>query len=202
MRASSSRRIRFARPEVLWLLLLLPLLGLAEPLGGESAACARSRASAGRRRSRGNSRTRSLRRRWLGLAYPLALDRAHSRSGRAAVGQERRDRRRGRPRPRDRHRPEPQHAGAATWPTRPRRTRWQAGAGRGTRPARAASRRRGGHRVAVVVFAAHPKVLCPLTTDYDHVRAVIEDLDGQYPPPEIRPGCDGSDIRDAHRRRH
>ena len=47
--------------------------------------------------------------------------------------------------------------------------------------------RRGGHRVAVVVFAAHPKVLCPLTTDYDHLRSVIGDLDGMYPPPEIRP---------------
>jgi Ca-activated chloride channel family protein len=48
--------------------------------------------------------------------------------------------------------------------------------------------RRGGHRVAVVVFAAHPKVLCHLTTDYDHVRAVLHELDGDFPPPEIRPG--------------
>ena len=31
--------------------------------------------------------------------------------------------------------------------------------------------KRGGHRVAVVVFAARPKLVCPLTTDYDHVRA-------------------------------
>ena len=48
---------------------------------------------------------------------------------------------------------------------------------------------RGGHRVAIVAFAAHPKVICPLTTDYDHVRAVLNDLDGIYPPPEIRPGA-------------
>jgi Ca-activated chloride channel family protein len=48
--------------------------------------------------------------------------------------------------------------------------------------------RRGGHRVAVVVFAAHPKLLCPLTTDYDHVRVVLEEIDGRYPPPECRPG--------------
>jgi len=47
---------------------------------------------------------------------------------------------------------------------------------------------RGGHRVAVVVFASHPKVLCPLTTDYDHVRFVLDEIDGQHPPPEIRPG--------------
>lgn len=48
--------------------------------------------------------------------------------------------------------------------------------------------RRGGHRVGVVVFAAHPKVLCPLTSDYDHVRTVLEDIDGDHPPRECRPG--------------
>lgn len=49
---------------------------------------------------------------------------------------------------------------------------------------------RGGHRVAVIAFAAKPKLLCPLTTDYDHARAAIEDLDGDAPPAEIRPGTD------------
>lgn len=47
--------------------------------------------------------------------------------------------------------------------------------------------RRGGHRVGVVIFAARPWLLCPLTTDYDHVREVLGDLDGEYPPAEIRP---------------
>jgi Ca-activated chloride channel family protein len=49
--------------------------------------------------------------------------------------------------------------------------------------------RRGGHRVGVVVFAARTKLVCPLTTDYDHARAVVGDLDGEYPPPEIRPAA-------------
>ncbi|MBX9581498.1 MAG: VWA domain-containing protein, partial [Gemmataceae bacterium] len=49
--------------------------------------------------------------------------------------------------------------------------------------------RRGGHRIAVVAFAARPKLLVPLTTDMDHARAAIEDLDGRFPPPELRPGA-------------
>ncbi len=47
--------------------------------------------------------------------------------------------------------------------------------------------RRGGHRVGVVVFAARSKLLCPLTTDYDHARAIVAEVDGEFPPPEIRP---------------
>lgn len=50
--------------------------------------------------------------------------------------------------------------------------------------------RRGGHRVGVVVFAAKPVVLSPLTTDYDHVRAVIEALNVKQPPLACRPGLD------------
>jgi Ca-activated chloride channel family protein len=65
-------------------------------------------------------------------------------------------------------------------------TRWQA-ARAGSLDLLEGVARRGGHRVSVVVFAAHPKVLCPLTTDYDHIRVVIGELDGKYPPPEIRP---------------
>jgi len=53
-----------------------------------------------------------------------------------------------------------------------------------------AAGRRGGHRIGVVVFAAKPLLLVPLTTDYDHVRAVVADLDGRHPPPECRPGAD------------
>lgn len=45
---------------------------------------------------------------------------------------------------------------------------------------------RGGHRVAVIIFSTRAKVLCPLTTDYDHARAMLTEIDGSYPPPEIR----------------
>ncbi len=53
--------------------------------------------------------------------------------------------------------------------------------------------KRGGHRLALVAFAARPKVACPLTHDYDHVRDVLANLDvndpafapavGSNPPP-------------------
>lgn len=69
------------------------------------------------------------------------------------------------------------------------RTRWEA-ARAGALDLLAAVERRGGHRVAVLAFAARPKLLCPLTTDYDHARAVLADLDGRFPPPEVRPGSD------------
>jgi Ca-activated chloride channel family protein len=49
---------------------------------------------------------------------------------------------------------------------------------------------RGGHRVALVVFAARPRVLCPLTHDYDHFREVVEDLAPDRLPPDIEPGDD------------
>jgi Ca-activated chloride channel family protein len=48
-----------------------------------------------------------------------------------------------------------------------------------------ALKERGGHRVALVVFAAHAKVACPLTHDYDHFREVVDGLDPDRLPPEI-----------------
>lgn len=42
---------------------------------------------------------------------------------------------------------------------------------------------RGGHRLALVVFAARPWVLCPLTHDYDHFRSALAALD----PADLRP---------------
>jgi Ca-activated chloride channel family protein len=48
-----------------------------------------------------------------------------------------------------------------------------------------ALRERGGHRVALVVFAAHAKVVCPLTHDYDHFREVADRLDAERLPPEL-----------------
>jgi Ca-activated chloride channel family protein len=41
-------------------------------------------------------------------------------------------------------------------------------------------RERGGHRLALVLFAGHAKLACPLTHDYDHVRKMIADIDGDY----------------------
>jgi Ca-activated chloride channel family protein len=49
---------------------------------------------------------------------------------------------------------------------------------------------RGGHRVAVVAFAARPVLLCPLTTDFDHARAKLNEINGKFPPPGVRPDRD------------
>jgi Ca-activated chloride channel family protein len=190
--------VRFARPDALWLLLLLPVLGLLNrwAIRRRRAAVARI----GRPAALAGQLTHPVpRRRWLGLAYPLGwvalvLGLAGPRWGKSdetgiAVG-------------RDlvvvvdlsRSMQGDDMADAAV------RTRWQA-ARAGALDLLNGIARRGGHRVAVVVFAAKPRVLCPLTTDYDHVRAVLEDIDGEYPPPEIRPGptemISGTRIGDA-----
>jgi Ca-activated chloride channel family protein len=49
---------------------------------------------------------------------------------------------------------------------------------------------RGGHRVALVVFAAHAKLLFPLTADYSHFRWALEALDADDLPPALRPRPD------------
>lgn len=49
---------------------------------------------------------------------------------------------------------------------------------------------RGGHRVGLVVFAAHAKLLFPLTGDYDHVRFAVAQLDAEAVPPALRPNAD------------
>lgn len=179
--------VRFARPELLWLLLVLPLLVLAN----HHAAVRRRRASGevGRPAAVAGLQTHPRpRRRWAGSAYPVAwvlliVGLAGPRWGKSdepgvAVG-------------RDlvlvmdlsRSMTADDMASAEA------PTRWEA-AKAGLLDLMYAVERRGGHRVAVVVFAAHPKLLVPLTTDYDHVRAVIEDIDGRLPPPEVRPGAD------------
>jgi len=48
-------------------------------------------------------------------------------------------------------------------------------------------KKRGGHRVALVVFAGRAKVACPLTHDYDHFAEVVEEIDANRRPPEIAP---------------
>lgn len=54
-----------------------------------------------------------------------------------------------------------------------------------------ALQKRGGHRAALLVFASKPKLLVPLTTDYNHLLAKLHEIDGANPPPEVRPGDDG-----------
>jgi Ca-activated chloride channel family protein len=44
---------------------------------------------------------------------------------------------------------------------------------------------RGGHRVALVVFAGRSKVLCPLTHDYDHFAETVAGLDAEHLPRDI-----------------
>lgn len=44
--------------------------------------------------------------------------------------------------------------------------------------------KRGGHRLALIVFAAHAEIVCPLTHDYDHFRFVLGELgSGKLQPP-------------------
>jgi Ca-activated chloride channel family protein len=45
---------------------------------------------------------------------------------------------------------------------------------------------RGGHRIALVVFAGRAKVICPLTHDYDHFRDAVAGL-GEEPPVDLTP---------------
>jgi Ca-activated chloride channel family protein len=45
--------------------------------------------------------------------------------------------------------------------------------------------KRGRHRIGLVAFAANALALCPLTHDYDHVRAVLAELDPAQPPPAL-----------------
>jgi Ca-activated chloride channel family protein len=47
--------------------------------------------------------------------------------------------------------------------------------------------RRGGHRLALLVFAARPQVVCPLTHDYGHFRDTLRGLDADDPLLEIGP---------------
>jgi Ca-activated chloride channel family protein len=52
--------------------------------------------------------------------------------------------------------------------------------------------RRGGHRLALVVFAARAQVICPLTHDYDHFRDSLVNLDPVDALLDIGPGPNGS----------
>jgi Ca-activated chloride channel family protein len=50
-----------------------------------------------------------------------------------------------------------------------------------------AAEKRGGHRLALVVFASRAKVLCPLTQDYDHFREALRQVDPLDPSLELGP---------------
>lgn len=50
---------------------------------------------------------------------------------------------------------------------------------------------RGGHRVALVIFAAQPQLVFPLTPDYDHFRAALAQVDANDRPPQLRPAAGG-----------
>jgi Ca-activated chloride channel family protein len=182
--------VRFARPGLLWLLLLLPALAFVNRWAWRRRRAAIARI--GRPGAVAGQLTHPVaRRRWLGLAYPLAwvllvLGVAGPRWGKSdergiAVG---------------RDLVIVIDLSRSMWADdmgdRSAPTRWEA--------ARAAAldllagiSRRGGHRVGVVVFAARAKLVCPLTTDYDHARAIIEEIDALHPPPDIRPGV-GTDV--------
>lgn len=178
--------VRFARPELLLALLVLPVFAL---LNAHAAKRRRKDSDAvGRPAALAGLQTHPrLTHRWIGLAYPLAwvalvIGLAGPRWGRSdetgvAVGRDVvlvLDLSR---------------SMLADDLSVGKDARWQAGRA-GLLDLVAAMRARGGHRVAVVVFAARPKLLVPLTTDYDHVAAVIEEIDGAHPPPDIRPGAD------------
>ncbi|HTK78760.1 MAG TPA: VWA domain-containing protein, partial [Gemmataceae bacterium] len=45
---------------------------------------------------------------------------------------------------------------------------------------------RGGHRLALVAFAARAQLVCPLTHDYEAFRTKLVALDADSPPPSVR----------------
>jgi Ca-activated chloride channel family protein len=53
---------------------------------------------------------------------------------------------------------------------------------------------RGGHRIALVVFAGRAKVVCPLTHDYDHFRDAVAGL-SEEPPVDLTPADGESGTR-------
>lgn len=179
--------VTLARADALWLFLLLPLLGLLNRFAARRRKAAV--AAIGRPAAVSGQLTHPRpARRWLGAAYPLAwalliLGVAGPRWGKSdepgvAVGRDVvvvLDLSR---------------SMLAEDMSDPKaKSRWQA-ARAGAIDLVNTMSRRGGHRVGVVVFASRPKVLCPLTTDYKHAKAVLEAVDGQFPPPECKPGAD------------
>lgn len=67
--------------------------------------------------------------------------------------------------------------------------RWKA-AQRGIHDLVAYIQPRGGHRVGLVVFAAKPWLVCPLTNDYDHFKMRLDEFSPLAPPFEVNPDKD------------
>ena len=66
----------------------------------------------------------------------------------------------------------------------------------------AGSRRPAGTGSGLVVFAAKPWIVCPLTSDYDHFRARLDEFTPNAPPPETATRAGRADRhRDRDRRR-
>ncbi|MBA4188590.1 MAG: hypothetical protein C0467_11370 [Planctomycetaceae bacterium] len=178
--------LRFARPELLWLLLLLPVFAILNRWAARRRRAAI--AKIGKPNTIAGQFTRqATRNRWFGLAWAfLILGVAGPLWGKSdetgvAVGRDvvividlSRT------------------MLADDMTDRKTPARWQAArlAAIDMIDAMAA---RGGHRVGVVVFAARTKLLCPLTTDYDHARAIVAEISGEYPPVEVRPAV-GVDV--------
>ena len=53
-----------------------------------------------------------------------------------------------------------------------------------------AMNKHGGHRVALVVFAGSARLACPLTHDYDHFRESVEAVETDAADPELEPTAD------------
>lgn len=53
-----------------------------------------------------------------------------------------------------------------------------------------ALQRRGGHRLALVVFAGRPRIACPMTNDYDHFRDSLDLVHANDPLIMARSGSD------------
>ena len=51
--------------------------------------------------------------------------------------------------------------------------------------------KRGGGRVALVVFAGRARLACPLTHDYDHFRDAVEAVETDAVDPDLEPGANG-----------
>ncbi len=48
--------------------------------------------------------------------------------------------------------------------------------------------KRGGHRLALIIFAGKPKLVCPLTHDLDHFRDSVLNIDLTLPDPDLGAG--------------
>jgi Ca-activated chloride channel homolog len=70
-------------------------------------------------------------------------------------------------------------------------TRWQAAVNSAIDLAETL-KNRGGHRVSITLFAARAKTIAPLTTDIDHIRTKLAEINGRYPMAELRPDREDS----------